>query len=132
MLSPIADRRLMNAWMVTCVLAATPSVMLYALRPSAAVQNFGGTPSKSATFWCSLTAGGDAVISFLFVNALLGRGGDECRKIAIQANAFYCVFHMGGFWWHHTHGDPHPGRAPAATYIGSLAIALAAVLRWGL
>jgi hypothetical protein len=112
------------------LLLPIPSVFAYVLVPNGVVKYFGGTPSKSAAFWCATGAGsGDALVAMMCGYALLGKGGDEFKKIAIQGFGLYSILHFGGFWWHHTFGDPHP-QGPAQ-YILLLTLALAAAIRWG-
>ncbi len=106
-----------------------PSILLYVLVPSGTVEFFNGQPTPTSAFWCSLTASGDATVSFLCFCALLTKS-TEVHVLVVRSMAVYSIFHFGAFWFWHHHGDSHPP-AVASGYPVSIVISLAAAAWWG-
>lgn len=105
-----------------------PSILLYVTVPSGTVAYFGGKPTPSASFWCSLAASGDAVVSVLCFAALRSKSL-EVRKLVLRSNVVYSFFHFGAFWYHHTYTEPHPKGGYG--YPVAMALSVAACAKWG-
>jgi len=110
-------------------LAPLPSIALYALTPAGTVQHFNGEPSPTASFWCSVTASGDAYVAWMALMVLLNFHDTKLKKMVLRGNWIYSVLHFGAFWFWHRHGAAHPN---PAMYPVALAIATAGLVAWGL
>ena len=111
------------------VLLPLPSIALYVLVPEGTVEHFGGTPSPTSRFWCTIAASGDAMFSVLCWAVLSHPNNLELRQSVLFGNAVYSVFHFGGFLRAHFLTEPHP-RGPTL-YIFGLVTAWLAYIAWG-
>lgn len=119
---------LQKAYFWTGALLPIPSIALYVLTPGGTVQHFNGEATPTAKFWCSVTASGDAVVSYLMFTAIVSKSA-EVRRLVIRANWLYALFHFGAFWyWHAIGGAAHKN---GLMYPISISITTAALLAWG-
>lgn len=121
-----------KAYFGSLAITPLPSILLYVLSPAGTVKFFGGVPSPSSRFWCSIAASGDALVSYLAWYVLLSGGvSREIEKLVVRGTAIYAMFHFGGFFFWHLRGEePHP--MGPAMYVGGLAGSLAGLIAWGL
>lgn len=103
-------------------------IVPYLFLTSETVKLFNGTPSASASFWCTLTASADATISFICASALVSESL-AVKQLAIRAFFVYAVSHFGIFeWW------AFAGPLPAFWHVvfwSAIATATAALMLWG-
>ena len=110
-------------------LGPMPSIALYVCLPAGTVEYFGGTPSPTAIFWCTIAASGDAIFSAMSWAVLSHPTNLVLRQSVLWANALYSVFHFGGFLRAHFTMEPHPHGLYG--YMISVIISWAAYLAWG-
>lgn len=106
-----------------------PSILLYVFLTEGTIEHFGGTPSPTALFWCSIAASGDAVISVMCWCVLRNPSNVVLRQSVLMAFAVYSVFHFGGFLKAHYMYEPHP--SGPFLYIFSIVTSWAAYFAWG-
>ncbi len=120
---------LQNAYFVGGMLFPLSSAPLYLFVPSGTVKFFGGKPTPSAAFWCSLAAGGDILFAYLCYTAWRSKSL-EVRKLVFRANAIFRIFHFGGFLFHHLFTEPHPA-GYGVGYAVAMTLGLLAGFVWG-
>ena len=107
-----------------------PSICLSLFLPGGTVEYFGGNPTSTAKFWCSLTASGDIVISILCWFVLSNPKNLPLRRAVLTALAFYALLYFGMIAKAHFTVDPVPG-GPVPYILGVL-VTWAAFAVWGL
>jgi len=111
------------------MLLPLPSIALYVIVPAGTVEHFGGTPTPTAQFWCTLAATGDAMFSANCWSVLSHSTNVELRKSLLWVNAIYASFHFGGYLSAHCMFEPHPGGP--GLYIFGLVTTWLAYFVWG-
>jgi hypothetical protein len=106
-----------------------PSIILYVFFTEGTIEYFGGTPSPTALFWCSIAASGDAAVSVLCWCVLRNPKELVLRKSVLLSMAIYSIFHFGGFLKAHYLYEPQP-QGPVG-YIISIILSWAAYFAWG-
>jgi hypothetical protein len=106
-----------------------PSILLYEFLTKGTVEYFGGTPSPTAMFWCSIAASGDAMVSTMCFTVLRNPSNVGLRQSVLLGMAVYSIFHFGGFLKAHYLYEPHPG-GPVG-YIVSIILTWVAYFVWG-
>jgi hypothetical protein len=106
-----------------------PSIILYVFFTEGTIEFFGGTPSPTALFWCSIAASGDAAVSVLCWCVLRNPKELVLRKSVLLSMAIYSIFHFGGFLKAHYLYEPQPN-GPVG-YIISILLFWAAYFAWG-
>lgn len=127
----VIERRmwLLALYLSIGAVAPLPMVFLYVFFPRETVDYFNGQSSDGARFWCSVTAGGDAVLSFLCFKALLSKS-KEVKILVVHAMAVFSIFHIGAFWYWSSHGVRHPEEI-ASGYPLAILVSLVAASWWG-
>jgi hypothetical protein len=111
-------------------LAPIPSIILYVFLTEGTVEYFGGTPSPTALFWCSIAASGDSIVSAMSYSVLKYPRNMELRRSVLWGMAVYSIFHFGGFLRAHYTHEPHP--AGPVGYFLAIITTWAAYFAWGL
>lgn len=93
------------------------------------MEYFGGMPTPTSEFWCTIAASADVMFSALCWTVLAYPTNVELRKSVLWVNALYALFHFGGFLRAHYMFEPHPHGT--SFYICGLISTWAAYLAWG-
>eukprot|EP01080_Neovahlkampfia_damariscottae_P004146 gene4146-7456_t len=103
------------------------SVFLYWFLAEGTIKFFSGDINPTSIFWVRTVASGDLLVSFICLKGLLGNS--EMKKLAVQSNFLYGLFHFGSFWYADKFIAPHKPFM-SVQYLPSILFVAFALIWW--
>jgi hypothetical protein len=123
------SNKFLNFYIFFYGMGALVSVGLYFFHTEGTIKFFSGEVSNTSIFWTKTVGSGDLLVAFICFRALIGNA--EAKKLAVQSNFLYGVFHFGMFWYADKYLTPHK-KFMSIQYIPSLIWITFTFIWWGI
>jgi len=123
------NKTILNFYLLFYGIGAFVSVFFYFFLTEGTIKFFSGEVSNTSLFWVKTVGSGDLLISFICLKGYFGNS--EMKKLAVQSNFLYGLFHFGSFWFADKYLSPHK-KYMSVQYIPSLIWITFTFIWWGI